>query len=112
MAQKNWYWENSLNKSEYPQDRKEKLENIGISFARHSDRIWDKNFNNLVEFRNENPDKWPKNNEEFPKGNNLGIWCTNLKQCFRKGTLEKFKQEILESVGFKWGRVVVKSKNL
>ncbi len=63
---------------------------------------WDKQFTILKEFRRLNPNKWPSAKTEFPKGNKLGIWCSQKRQAYKKEMLEPWKIEALESIQFVW----------
>lgn len=61
---------------------------------------WEKQFNILVQYRKENPSFWPKQWEEYPKGNLLGIWCLNQRNAYKQGRLPKERYDLLSGISF------------
>ena len=85
------------------------LNQIGFpwrSRVRKQPLTWEKQYEYLLQFRKQYPDRWPKQLEEFPKGNRLGSWCQMQRQCYNKKKLRlsftKGKVELLNKIGFKW----------
>ena len=82
-----------------------KLRKIGFSLERDLNEkhkaIWLQQYNYLIEFRRRmNPDEWPKREEQFPNGNNLGSWCKT--QRGRVDRLANWKIKKLNEIGFPW----------
>ncbi len=60
---------------------------------------WNRQFDLLKKFIAKNPGKLPKSREEFPKGNNLGLWLFHQRESFSRGTLLKLRSEQLKKAG-------------
>lgn len=61
-----------------------------IGFVWGDKKNWNDQFQNLQEFRNLNPSRWPQYTDEYPKGNKLGIWCANQRKSFSKKSLNQW----------------------
>lgn len=61
---------------------------------------WEKQYKILIEFRSEHPDRWPSQLEEYPKGNNLGVWCSSQRVIFKRGKLAQERIQLLSEIGF------------
>lgn len=68
----------------------------------YSDSVnrWQRGFGRLLAFRNANPDRWPRQDEEFPRGFFLGKWCWRQISDFNHGILEQDRVRSLRKVGF------------
>jgi hypothetical protein len=86
------------------------LKEIGIT-ANVLDQNFDKNFQHLVNYRKTYPSHWPKHKEEFPKGNPLGEWCKTIRKLYKKGKLNRDRQQRLTSIGFPWKVLSYKIEN-
>lgn len=64
------------------------------------DEQWNRQFGYLKEFRQQNPDRWPRKGDEFPEGNNIAEWCVEQRQKFKKDKLSDDKRIKLEALGF------------
>jgi len=61
---------------------------------------FEEQLNKLKLFRQENPTRWPGASEEFPQGNELGVWCRRIRTTYNSGKLTQSKIETLQSMGF------------
>ena len=77
-------------------DRKEKLESLGVVFINTGTREnqWNDNFEALKEFKDLNG-RFPIKNEN----NEVAVWLSNQKQRYKKGKLSNDRKEKLESLG-------------
>lgn len=96
-SQKRSYKKNNLKGS-----RKELLDSIGFP--------WDVKFYNwfkelelLKEFRDEYPDRWPRQKESF-KGVKIGIWSHQQQSRYHNNKLEKKRIDALNGIEFYWGK--------
>lgn len=62
---------------------------------------WLNQYNILKEYRVSHPNEWPMQKSRSVKSG-LGVWCTNQRQNFRKGLLDKIKIDLLNQIGFPW----------
>jgi hypothetical protein len=63
---------------------------------------WNEQCNYLQQFRELNVDRWPKIKEEFPAGNELGIWCSIQRDAYKNKKLTDQKVAILNAIGLPW----------
>jgi len=61
---------------------------------------WNFQYENLLTFRKEYPERWPTQFEEYPVGNQIGSWCSIQRTRFSKKKLEKDRFELLAKIGF------------
>ena len=73
-----------LNKISFPWDIKE--------------AAWQKQYLHLKDFRSIFPNRWPKDREEFPKGNRLGLWYRRQMKNSQEGKLSKKRFELLNAI--------------
>jgi dsDNA-binding SOS-regulon protein len=99
--QKSWYNGVLKGYKKYPAKRHKKLLKVGFDFeSANRESIWQTQYNNLLQFRKLNPNKWPNYSDQSPDGSKLGTWCRNQKYFFTKGKLEKSREELLSSINF------------
>lgn len=84
------------------QDRINLLNNIDFLWDKFG-LAWKKQYEFLTIFRKQNPDRWPTATKQFPEGNNLGQWCANQRQDFKRGELPQDRKDLLNKIGFPWG---------
>jgi hypothetical protein len=63
---------------------------------------WDEQYNHLKTYRLIHKDRWPKQREEYPAGNGLGLWCYHQRQALKKGKLPPLRRRRLEAIRFPW----------
>lgn len=85
-------------KGKVSKDRIELLESIEFPWN-PLDAAWLSQYEHLKAFSKENPNRWPVDKQEFPKGNRLGNWCTRQRKYYRSGTLSKERVDLLKSIG-------------
>jgi superfamily II DNA or RNA helicase len=61
---------------------------------------WMVGYQNLLDFREQFPDRWPDHRTEFPRGYRLGVWCRN--QRSRQCKLSQARKDLLEGIAFPW----------
>lgn len=61
---------------------------------------WIQKFNELVEYRKQNPKSWPQVEATDEKEKKLGIWCQDLRSRYRKQLLEDTWIDKLSSISF------------
>ena len=61
---------------------------------------WDKKFNKLVNFRQENPDTWPSRKSKIEKERKLGVFCFTNQILYSKFALDDYRLEKLQSINF------------
>lgn len=76
------------NKGTLEEIREEKLNKIGFLWNLQNDR--DIRFEELKEYRQNNPNKWPWYNRKDPKSDTsrLGAWCQTLRTLYKQNTLD------------------------
>jgi len=77
------------------------LNGIGITPHKLA-QCFERNFSLLRDYRDINPNKWPRYREAYPLGNPLGEWCRTLRKAYKKGRLNEERIERLTSIGFLW----------
>ena len=77
----------------------DKLRCTGI-FENFIDKKWETNYQNLIIFRAQNPDRWPSGNSKYKEESKLGNWCFYLKKCNSYKTLTIIWYEKLNILGF------------
>ena len=82
-------------------DKAEILRTLGYKLDAFRMR-WLSQFDYLKNYMELYPQKWPKCDEKFPKGNRLGAWLAKQREGFRNGTLENWKIEFLSSINLYW----------
>ena len=95
-------------KSQLSEERIELLNKISFTWER--DDTWMPQYETLLEFRKKYPDRWPAEKEEFPKGNNLGYWCSNQRRGFKRDLLSKERLELLSKIGFRFSTKTIMTK--
>ncbi len=63
---------------------------------------WLKMFLALIEFREKNPDRWPKRQSADPAEAELGDWYRNRRHDYRTVGIEETKKRFLDAIGFNW----------
>jgi len=63
---------------------------------------WMLQFESLKQYRVVHSNAWPVADEQYPEGNRLGAWLAKQRECFRNGTLEPWKHELLNSIDVMW----------
>ena len=82
------------------QDRKERLESIGMEWGLPKHVVWDNMFNQLLEYRAEYDNCLvPRGYQQNPK---LANWVQNQRRAFKNGTLGKVRRSKLKCLGFEW----------
>jgi hypothetical protein len=71
--------------------------------ALHWDKTWMEQYQHLVSFRKRFPQRWPKQDEEFPPGNNLGDWVSDQKTDYKNQALNAKRTQLLTQLGLEWG---------
>lgn len=97
-----WVWRQRQNfaRGTLEGDRQGLLEKV--NFPLELPDSWTTHLENLAQYRQRHPDRWPKAREEFPKGNRLGLWC-HLQRCANKaGKLAPDRVKDLTRLGFLW----------
>jgi hypothetical protein len=61
---------------------------------------WTQKFNELIEYRKQNPKSWPQVEATDEQEKKLGIWCQDLRSRYRKQLLEDTWRNKLLSIGF------------
>ncbi len=94
---------------EYPKEREQKLDLIGFWTSDRNRTVnnekWNKKFNQLVEFRTKNPNRWPRSYAKDKEEKSLGKWCKKNKE-WKKGYIKNYgeypkeREEKLNSIGF------------
>jgi hypothetical protein len=64
------------------------------------DENWKRKLKELVEYRNQNCKNWPRARSANEKERKLGIWCEQLRSCYRKKELEDTLIRDLANIGF------------
>lgn len=75
----------------------------GIEFAfvpRVKEEQWMRQYEYLSGFRRKHPGRWPLYEEEFPRGNALGIWCSLQRSMHAQETLKAERARLLNRIGF------------
>lgn len=96
LHQRNFYRRKRLS-----HERISLLEKIGFLWN-PLDLNWQQQFRCLVEYRSKHPREWPEVKTEFPKGNNLGMWCAKKRSLFRRKKLPEKQFMLLKKIGFEW----------
>ena len=86
-----------------------KLKAIGFVFdtEKANKEKWNDIFLQLIDFRNNHPDRWPYSNSEYEVEKKLAIWINHNRQRF-KGNLKKYgkypaeRKKKLDSINFEW----------
>jgi hypothetical protein len=110
----------SLSKGELADDKKCIIEEIKVLIAHITEEStlkttikisarefkWTQKFNELIEYRKENPKNWPQVEATDEREKKLGIWCQDLRSRYRKQLLEDTWRDKLLSIGFNFvGRI-------
>jgi len=87
-------------------ERKELLEKIGFPLGENTERqkAWELQCEWLLKFREQYPDRWPKQHEEFPEGNKVGRWINKQRVLYNQGRLSQERTILLERAGFPWSK--------
>jgi Helicase associated domain len=91
-----WVSEQRKKKFLMSYDRREKLEQLGFTWANPRGNLWTTMFNKLKEYRMENPESYK------PKNFNLRNWLEGQKHAVLERTLHKDYVEQLRSIGYNW----------
>jgi len=89
-------------------ERKALLERIGFVWellseaAARLEEIWLAQYQLLIRYRKEYPNQWPAQNEQCPKGNNFGDWCSTQRIRYQEKKLSTQRIDLLEKIGFEW----------
>ena len=78
------------------------LDEIGI--LAEARPCWLVQYQRLRSYAAMHPGKWPAKGTEHPVGNRLGAWCASQRHARRDGTLSKERVQLLDGLGFPWGR--------
>lgn len=63
---------------------------------------WTLQFETLKRFVHSHEGRFPRLDEEYPKGNSLGRWAHKQRQFYKAGWLSNEKRRLLDSIGFPW----------
>ena len=91
-----------LRKKELSQERKKLLDRIEFVWDPYKEE-WQKQFNDLVEFKKINGHSNPA--ATGSKGSILGIWCSRQRVSFKKKELSQEKIHLLNKLDFQWDPV-------
>jgi superfamily II DNA or RNA helicase len=94
--QKHSYKNNSLS-----EDRVSKLEKLGIDWN-INDSAWDKNFNELCEYKKLHGHLFVTTNDCNSEGQSLYNWAKKQRERYNSGKLETERIDLLNSIGFPW----------
>ncbi len=110
-SQRQWQKGRSSNTSDYPKERKEKLDSIGFPWIlREGDETWEDKFQKVKNyFAENNTDKLPVTIDG--KVNSLYSWLMNQKMFFKKGKLEPEKMEKLKKIGIDFENEAMVERN-
>ena len=90
----------NYSKGKLSNQRIEKLNKLKFIWD-EQEYIWNLNYNYLKEFTKRQK-MFPKSDEEYPKGNNLGRWILGNKNRYKTGKLSNERIKKLEAIGMIW----------
>lgn len=98
-----WYQtqKQAIRAGKLSEDRKKKV--ISIQFKGKSLEVeWQKRFEELIEFRKDNPNKWPQydRQEKDENQNNLSTFCQSMRKFYRENTLSDYWIDKLLAIKF------------
>ena len=88
------YHKGSLN-----EDQKKALDEIGFSLDPWGESFRE-NVRLLREFRQKNPNEWPKQYSKDPFIRKLGAWCLAKRRAYKIGNLSDDQEKALDEIGF------------
>lgn len=100
-----------------PYNRAVQVAELDTLFSESVNR-WQKAFDRLLAFRSANPNRWPRQDEEYPDGFGLGKWCWRQISEYHHGTLKKDRLSLLREVelpleaGLRMGRWFLQLRHL
>lgn len=77
-----------------------KLKNRFNNQSNQSDKIWNRNFDLLIDFMTENGHCYFEENQKY-KGLNLGKWVREQRKLFKSSTLEPYRRKKLDDIKIK-----------
>lgn len=80
-------------------DKIKKLESIGFIWN-VQDYIWQQNYEKLIEYRKENPERWPSQRSTEPLEHKLAVWFLGIRKDYRNGKLAQDRISKLKKIGF------------
>ena len=89
-----------FNKGKLRQDRKERLESMGMEWGLPNHIVWDNTFNQLLEYHAEYGNCLVPGG--FPKNPKLASWVHDQRSAFKNGSLGEVRKSKLECLNFEW----------
>ncbi len=86
-------------KEQLSADKCDKLNSIGFVWN-VQDHIWNKNFELLLEYRENNPGRWPSQRSKEPVEHKLAVWFLGIRKDYKRKKLSKERINRLEEIGF------------
>ena len=85
-----------------PDSRRRLLDEFGL--LAEARPCWLVQYQRLRSYAAMRPGEWPALRTEHPAGNRLGAWCAVQRSARRRGTLSTERIQLLDGLGFPWGR--------
>ena len=98
-----WYrvQKSLLQRGKMREDRRVKLESITFELPANRKK-WIEQFEQLLDFHRDNPDKWPVYERDNPDSSEsqLSVFCQIIRERYRRNTLEDFWVQKFKSIQF------------
>jgi hypothetical protein len=85
------------------------LESIGVVWnpTKENKSRWEEQLQKLIEFRKNNPDRWPSKDAKDKKERTIAFWCHNNRMWYQGrlrevGEYPKYRKSKLDKIGFLW----------
>jgi hypothetical protein len=85
------------------------LESIGVVWnpTKENKSRWEEQLQKLIEFRKNNPDRWPSKDARDKKERTIAFWCHNNRMWYQGklkevGEYPKYRKNKLGKIGFLW----------
>jgi len=85
------------------EDRKQRFTGVNARYAVPHELVkWQRSYDELARFRQENPDRWPAfdRNDRDAVESRLHVFCLTMRKNHREGTLDEYRRSRLEAIGF------------
>lgn|GEM_PF-1980662 len=83
--------------------RKQRFSEVDARYAVPHEQVkWQRSFDELARFRQENPGRWPaidRNDPDAPESR-LHVFCLTMRKSHRDGSLDEYRRSRLEAIGF------------
>ena len=89
----------AFNEDRLSKDRVEKLKSLNFKGSAN-DKNWEENYLLLIEFRKNNPSRWPAQRSTEPIEHRLAVWFLKIRSDYRKGELSAERIEKLKEINF------------